>query len=187
MVTVQSLLSDGEVRMKKAVEVLGRELATVRTGRANPALVEDLEVDYYGTATPLKQLASIAAPEARLLVIQPWDKGTLSAVQKAILQSDVGITPDNDGTVIRLRLPALTEDRRRELVRLVRRRVEESRVAVRNVRRDVLEKLRAGEHNKELSEDELHRAQERLQKLTDGFIAQLDHLGEEKEHEVLEV
>ena len=143
-------------------------------------------MEYYGAPTPLNQLASILSPEARLLVIQPWDKKAIGAVERALLKSDLGITPNNDGTVIRLVLPAPTEERRKELVRVVRKRVEDGRVAVRNVRRDVLEKLRARERAKELSQDEAHRAQDRLQQLTDFSIGQIDDIGAAKEAEVLE-
>lgn len=187
MATVDGLLSDAESRMGRAVEALERELSTIRTGRANPALVEHLTVDYYGTLTPMNQLASIAAPEASLLVIQPWDRGALPAVERAILRSDLGLNPNNDGSVIRLSLPTLTEERRKELVKVVRRKAEESRVAVRNVRRDGNEKLRSSEKAKELSQDELRGAQERLQRLTDAFISQMDQKAGAKEDEVLEL
>ena len=187
MATVVELLSDGESRMRHAVEVLERELSSVRTGRANPALIEHLPVDYYGVPTPLNQLASVSAPEARLLVIQPWDRGALPAVEKAILRSDLSITPNNDGTVVRLSLPLLTQERRRDLARLVHKKAEVSRVAVRNVRRDVNDKLRVAEKAKELSQDELAVAQDRLQKLTDSIISQMNDRVSTKEAEVLEV
>ena len=173
--------------MRGAMEALERELSTIRTGRANPALVERLPVDYYGVSTPINQLASVTAPESRLLVIQPWDQATLSAMEKAILRSDLGITPHNDGAVIRLQLPPLTEERRRDLVKVVRRKAEDARVAVRNVRRDINEKLRAAEKAKELSQDESSVAQERLQRLTDSFISQIEKKVDAKEAEVLEV
>lgn len=182
---IENALNDANERMGKAVETLRRELATIRTGRASPALVEHLRVDYYGSPTPLNQVATIAVPEARLITIQPWDRGSLGAIEKAIQRSDLGITPNNDGHIIRLVLPQLTEERRRELAKVVRRRVEEGRVAVRNVRRDGLEELRRLERNKEISEDNDRRAQEQLQKLTDRFIADVDKLGEEKEKELL--
>ena len=180
-------LADAEDRMAKAVEALRRELATVRTGRANPALVEHLKVDYYGTPTPLKQLASVMVPEARLLTIQPWDKGSFTAIEKAIQKSDLGLNPTNDGSLIRLAIPQLTEERRRELVRVVHKKVEEGRVAVRNVRRDAHSMLRELLHEKEISEDQEHNAQEELQKVTDRFIAEADRVGQEKEQELLEV
>jgi ribosome recycling factor len=149
--------------------------------------VENLHVDYLGMPTPLKQIASISAPEARLLVIQPWDRSILSQVEKTLLRSELGLTPHNDGAIIRLPIPPLTEERRRDLVRVVHKRVVEGKVAVRNIRRDLLERLRAMEKSKELSQDENRRGQERLQKLTDGFIAQIEKLGQDKEAEVLEV
>jgi len=173
--------------MVKAIETLKRELAGMRTGRARPGLVEHIRVDYYGVPTPLHQIAGISAPEARLLVIQPWDRQSLSGIEKAILKSDLGLNPSNDGHVIRLVIPQLTEERRRELVRVVRRRVEEGRVALRNVRREALEHLRESERNKEISEDERERAAEQLQKLTDSFMVQVDQLGQDKEAELLEV
>ena len=153
--------------MIKAIEALRHELATVRTGRASPGLVEHLRVDYYGTPTSLNQLATITAPDARLIVIQPWDRSGLGAIEKAILKSDLGLNPTNDGTVIRLAIPPLTEERRRELARHVRKRVEESRVAVRNIRRDCHEHIRRLEHDHDISQDDLHRAETELQKLTD--------------------
>ncbi|MBI2166180.1 MAG: ribosome recycling factor [Chloroflexi bacterium] len=184
---IESVLSDCETRMKKAIEVLRKDLATVRTGRASPALVENLLVDYFGVSTPLNQLASITAPDARLIVIQPWDRTVIQAVEKAILKSDVGLTPVSDGTSIRLGIPSLTEERRRELSRLVGKKGEESKVAVRNVRRDGLERLRAMEKNKEISQDDERRAQGRLQKLTDSHIEQGEHVMQEKEKEVMAV
>jgi ribosome recycling factor len=187
MVTPNDHLKDADHRMSGAHEALRRELAAVRTGRASTELVEHISVDYYGTETPIHQLASVTVAEARVLAIQPWDKGAVLAVEKAILKSDLGITPNNDGSVIRLTLPLLTEDRRKELVRSMRKRVEDARVAVRNVRRDVQDKIRAQEKAKELSQDETHRFLEQLQKATDNFIALIDKTGEAKEAELLEV
>jgi ribosome recycling factor len=184
---VDETIADADQRMGKAIEALKRELATVRTGRANPALVEHLRVDYYGQQTPLQQLATVIVPEARLLTIQPWDKGSLEAIEKAIQKSDLGLTPNNDGAVIRLVIPQLTEERRKELVRVVHKKVEDGRVAIRNVRRDAHEMLRDLQREKEISEDEEHRAQEQLQKVTDSFVAQADSVGKEKEQELLEV
>lgn len=184
---VSDILLDSEKRMQRAQEALYKELNTIRTGHANPALVENLRVDYYGIPTPLFQIATISAPEARLLVVQPWDRQVIGSVEKAILKSDLGLNPTNDGTVIRLAIPILTEERRKELIKIVRRKVEEGRVALRNVRRDGLEALRGLEKNKDISEDEFHRASESLQKLTDSFIAQTDALGEEKEAELLRI
>ena len=179
--------ADAEQRMGKAVDALKRELSTVRTGRANPALLEHLRVDYYGTPTPLQQLATVMVPEARMLTIQPWDKGSMEAIEKAIQRSDLGLTPSNDGEIIRLVIPQLTEDRRKELVRVVHKKVEDARVAIRNVRRDAHEMLRDLQREKEISEDDEKRAQERLQKITDRFVAKADATGEEKEQELLEV
>ncbi len=184
---VSEILSNADVKMGKTVEVLQRELATIRTGRASPALVEQLRVDYYGVPTPLGQMATISVPEARLLVIQPWDKGSLSSIEKAILKSGLGLNPANDGDVIRLAIPQLTEERRRELVRVVRKRVEEGRVAIRNVRRETMEQLRDLARNKEISEDEQKRALELLQRLTDRFIEESDSIARDKEAEVLEI
>jgi ribosome recycling factor len=184
---IEESLTDAEERMKKAVEALKRELATIRTGRAQTSLVDHLRVDYYGTPTPLNQLATVSAPEARLLTIQPWDRQALTAIEKAIQKSDLGLNPSNDGQIIRLIIPQLTEDRRRELVKLVHRRVEEGRVAARNVRRDCLEHLRRMEKDKEISEDDERKAQERLQKLTDQYIKDIDETGHQKEEELLEV
>ena len=169
------------------MEALKKELSAIRTGRASPGLIENILVDYYGTSTPLNQLASITVPEARLMVVQPWDRKSLPAVEKAILKKDLGLNPSNDGTVLRLAIPQLTEERRKELVRLVRKKVEEGRVEVRNIRRSILEKLRALEKDKEISQDESKRAQDQLQKMTDLHIAQMDSIAEEKEKEVLEV
>lgn len=184
---VSEILSSADVKMGKTVEVLQRELATIRTGRASPALVEQIRVDYYGVPTPLGQMATISVPEARLLVIQPWDKGSLSSIEKAILKSGLGLNPANDGDVIRLAIPQLTEERRRELVRVVRKRVEEGRVAIRNVRRETMEQLRDLARNKEISEDEQKRALELLQRLTDRFIEESDSIARDKEAEVLEI
>jgi len=184
---INETTKDAEERMTKAIDALRRELATVRTGRANPALVEDLRIDYYGTMTPLKQLASVGVPEARLLTIQPWDKGSLGAIEKAIQKSDLGLTPNNDGSIIRLAIPQLTEERRKELVRVVHKKVEEGRVAIRNIRRDAHSMLRELLHDKEISEDQERNAQEDLQKVTDRFIADADQVGNDKEQELLEV
>lgn len=184
--TIDPFFNDAESRMQKAVESLRKELATIRTGRSNPALVEHIAVDYYGVLTPLNQIASITAPEARLLLIQPWDKSVLPTIEKAILKSDLGLTPSSDGAVIRLALPLLTEQRRRELVHLIHKRVEESRIVIRNIRRNYNEKIRDRERAKNLSQDESQTAQDRIQKLTELFISRLDTLGKTKESEVLE-
>lgn len=184
---IDDALLDATDRMEKAVDALRRDLATIRTGRASPALVEHLRVDYYGTETPLNQLATISTPEARLIVIQPWDKASIGAVEKAILKSDIGLNPSNDGTVIRLAIPQLTEERRRDIAKQVRKRVEEARVEVRNIRRDCHDQIRKLEHDHEISQDDLHRAETELQKLTDDQVKQIDKVGHEKEEEVLAV
>lgn len=184
---IDDALLDATDRMEKTLEALQRDLATVRTGRASPALVEHLKVDYYGTPTPLNQLATISTPEARLIVIQPWDRGSIGAVEKAILKSDLGLNPASDGTVIRLAIPQLTEERRREIAKQIRKRSEEARVAVRNIRRDCHDRIRRLEHEHEISEDDLHRSEKELQEFTDDHIEQIDKIGHEKEEEVLAV
>jgi ribosome recycling factor len=184
---IDDVLADAKDRMGKAVEALRKELATIRTGRAHPGLIEHLRVDYYGAPTPLNQLATINVPEPRLLTIQPWDQQSLGAIEKAILKSDLGLNPSNDGNIIRLVIPQLTEERRKELAKVVRKKVEEGRVAVRNVRRDRHDELRRLQREKEISEDAQYLAQEELQKLTDGFIQEVERVGEEKEAELLAV
>ncbi|HZP26229.1 MAG TPA: ribosome recycling factor [Dehalococcoidia bacterium] len=184
---IDDALKNCRTRMQKAVEALEHELATVRTGRASPALVEGLKVDYHDTPMPLKQLATISIPEARVIMIQPWDRQAIKLIEKAIQQSDLGLNPSNDGAVIRLNIPQLTEDRRKELAKLVKKRVEESRVAVRNIRRDIHEEVRALERDHKISKDDLHRAEQELQKITDGVIKEVDQVGERKEAEVLAV
>jgi len=180
-------LKDAEHRMAGAIEALEHELATVRTGRASGGLVENIKVDYYGTSTLMNQIANISVPDARLIVIQPYDRTVIGAVEKAILKSDLGLTPNNDGTVIRLQIPPLTEERRKELAKHVRARVEDARVAVRNVRRDVHDQIRKLEHDHEISQDDLHRAENELQKVTDEHIKLIDQVGADKEQELLTV
>lgn len=184
---IEDILVDSEDRMKKSLETMQRELDGIRTGHAHTGLVETLKVEFYGTIMPLNQMASVAAPESRLLTIQPWDRGALPAIEKALLKSDLGLTPNNDGAMIRLNIPPLNEARRKELTKLVHRRVEDGRVAVRNVRRDALEQVKRLVHNKEASEDEQHRAQDQLQKLTDRYVGQIEERGKEKEAQLLEV
>ncbi len=184
---VELTLEEAQEKMSKAEEALRHELATIRTGRASPALLERLHVEYYGVSTPLNQVANISAPEPRLLIVNPWEQRMLSVIEKAILKSDLGLNPINDGHVLRLVIPPLTEERRRELVRLVGKRVEEGRVAVRNVRRDTLNELRQLEKDKEISEDELKRAQERLQETTDQYIERIDEIGVRKQAEIMEI
>ena len=180
-----SVISDADSRMKKAVEALTKELATIRTGRANTSLVEHLQVDYFGSTMPLNQLSQIAAPDARMITIQPWDKNAIGPIEKAILKSDIGLTPANDGTVLRLTLPQLTEERRRELAKSVSKRVEEGKIAVRNVRRDAMDKVKEKEKNKELSQDDSRRAQDQIQKVTDSVMVQIENVAKAKEKEVL--
>ncbi len=187
MATVEEVLSETNSRMTRSVEALRREMGTIRTGRASPTLVESLMVDYYGVPTPLNQLASISIPEARVIMIQPWDKQAMGDVEKGILKSDLGLMPNNDGAVIRINIPTPTEERRKELVRLVGRKVEEALVSVRNVRRDSLEQYRKMEKEKDISQDESRRAQEQLQVLTDTYSEQMNALKAEKEAEVMEV
>lgn len=184
---MQEQISDAKSRMHKAVEALQHELLTVRTGRASTGLVEHLKVEYYGTPTPLQQLATISTPDAKLIVITPYDKTALGAIEKAIQKSDLGLTPSTDGSVVRLSIPPLTEERRKELAKHIRKRVEEARVAVRNVRRDVHDHLRKLEHDHSISQDDLKRSETDLQKLTDEQVSQVDAIGEEKEQEVLTV
>ena len=181
------VFEDVEHRMTSAVESLQRELNTVRTGRASPSLVERLTVEYYGTPTPIQQMATVHAADARTLTIQPWDKNTLGDIEKAIQKSDLGINPTNDGVVVRLALPPLTEERRRELVKVVHKKVDEAKVAVRNCRRDGHDSLREQEKAKEITADDLKRGTDRLQKLTDHYIAELDRVGQAKEQEIMSV
>jgi ribosome recycling factor len=179
--------NEAEERMKGALEALDEDLGGIRTGRASPALVEKLSVEYYGMPTPLMQLATISVPESRMLMIRPFDATTLRNIERAILVSDLGLTPNNDGKAIRLNLPPLTEERRRDLVKLVHNRLEEARVSVRNVRRDGIKDLREFEHEKLISEDELKEGEENLQKLTDKYIELVNDVGVRKEKEIMEV
>ena len=184
---IKEALSEGEIRMRGAVRAFEEDLATIRTGRASPALVEKVMVNYYDTPTPLVQLATISAPEPRLLTIRPFDPASIKDIERAISASDLGLTPSNDGKFIRLNIPALTEERRHELVRVVHSRAEDARVAVRNVRRDVQNDMREFEREKLVSEDELFRGEEDLQKLTDQYVEQINKISQRKESEVLEV
>lgn len=184
---IDGILQQAETKMKKSVEHLEHELGTIRTGRANPALIDRVAVPYYGTQTPLNQLAQISAPEPRLLVVQVYDRGQLGTVEKAIRDSGMGLNPANDGQVIRVPVPPLTEDRRREYVRMVKQRAEDARVAVRNIRRDELHHLHQGERGGEIPEDQAKRASERLQKITDAHVGRIDGIANRKEAEVMEV
>ncbi len=176
-----------EGKMQASVDGLGMELATVRTGHATPALIEHIRVDYAGVPTPLNQIAGISAPEARLLVVQPWDRGSIQSIEKAILKSDLGLNPTSGGGVIRLNIPPLTEERRQELIRVVRKKVEERRIVIRNLRREVMDGFKGLEKNKDISQDEHKRALGQLQKLTDSFIANVEQIGRAKEVELMEV
>ncbi|MBA7630590.1 Ribosome-recycling factor [subsurface metagenome] len=173
--------------MQASVEGLKSELATIRTGHATPALIEHMKVEYAGVPTPLNQIAGISAPGARLLVIQPWDRGSIPSIEKAILRSDLGLNPTTDGNVIRLNLPPLSEERRQELTKMVRRRVEERKIVIRNLRRDAMGELKGLEKNKDISQDEHKRALDQLQKLTDSFIADIEQIARDKEAELMEV
>ena len=184
---IKDILKEAETRMRAAVQNLEEDLAGIRTGRATPALVERIPIDYYDTQTPLQQLASISVPEPRSLLIKPFDPTTLKTIERTIQASDLGLTPSNDGKQIRLNLPPLTEERRKELVKVVHTRLEESRVAVRNVRRDLHNDMRDFEKEKMISEDDLKRGEEELQKITDRFIEEINTHGQHKEEEILEV
>ena len=178
---------DAESRMSRALEALERDLAAIRTGRAATALVERIPVEYYGTSTPLNQLASISVPEAHSIVIQPWDRSALGAIEKAIQKSDVGLMPNVDGTAVRLNIPPLTEERRRDLVKLVHKRMEEARVEIRNDRRDVADHIKRDEKDGDLTSDDARREQDVLQKVTDRWTAEVDRVGKHKEQEIMEV
>jgi ribosome recycling factor len=184
---IDDLLIDASEHMEKSVEATRSKFGSVRTGRATTALLDRIQVDYYGAQTPLKQLATVSAPEARLLTVQPYDKSSIKSIERAILESDVGLTPNNDGQIIRLQVPELTEERRKQLVKVVRNLAEEGRVAIRNIRRDVMHDLRELRDAGDAGSDDEHRAEEALQKLTDQKIGELDALLKGKEEEILEV
>jgi ribosome recycling factor len=184
---IDDILADSEDRMKKTVEAVDRDLAAIRTGHAHVGLIDHVRVDYHGAMLPVNQLGTVAAPEARLLTIQPWDRGALGAIEKALLKSDLGLTPANDGQIIRLSIPPLTEQRRKELTRVVHARLEDGRVATRNVRRDALDHVKKLVQSKEASEDDQRRAHDQLQKLTDRYIAVIEQRAKDKEAELMEV
>jgi ribosome recycling factor len=184
---IDDVLKDAEERMKKAIEALRRDLLTIRTGRATPALIDRMPIEYYGTPMPLNQLATVTAPEARLLVVQPWDKGSLSIIEKALQKSEMGFNPANDGRLIRIPIPPLTEERRKEMVKMVKHKVEEARVAMRNIRRDAMHDLKELETEKLISEDDHKRADQRMEDLVHKYVRQAEVIGDEKENEVLEV
>jgi len=180
------ILKNADVKMRKTIEALAKELASIRTGRASPALVEHIKIDYHGVVTPLIQLASISVPEPKTIAIHPWDRSIINNIDKAILKSDLGLNPINDGTIIRVIIPVLTEERRKDLVRVVHKRLEESRISVRNIRREGVDELKSAEKNKEISQDQSIRASEQLQKLTDSHIESINKIGKDKEAEILE-
>lgn len=184
---IDTQLLDAEERMEKAVVSLEKDFAKLRTGRATTALVDGIKADYYGAPTPISQMASVAVPDSRTITIQPWDKGAMGAVEKAILKSDLGLTPVNDGKIIRIAIPPLTEERRRDLVKVARKYGEDAKVAVRNVRRDANEALKKAEKNKEITEDELKRATDDVQKLTDKYVGEVDARCQSKEKEIMEI
>ncbi|MCD6124457.1 ribosome recycling factor [bacterium] len=184
---MEEILKNTESRMEKTIDVVSNQLARLRTGKASPALIEGIKVDYYGTPTPLNQIASISTPEPRLIVIHPWDKSALSAIEKAILASDIGLTPQSDGNVVRIPIPPLTEERRRELVKVARKIVEEGKVALRNIRREVVEQIKKMQKDGELPEDDAYRLQDKVQELIDKFYDKLEELLKIKEEEIMTV
>lgn len=184
---LDELLTELNSRMQKAIDGLARELATIRAGRATPALLDNIMVDYHGTSTPIYQLATISVPEANLIIIQPWDRTSLRDIEKAILTANIGLNPANDGNVIRVVIPPLSEERRKELVKLLSRKVEERRIAIRNIRRDGIEKLREMEKNKEISEDELRINAKKIDQLTEVSVDRVGELGQSKEREIQEI
>ncbi|MFW5730559.1 MAG: ribosome recycling factor [Desulfonatronovibrionaceae bacterium] len=184
---MQSVLKDCTSKMEKAMASLEKELARLRTGRASTGLLDDIVVEYYGTMTPLNQLASISIPDSRTISIQPWDRNAFSGVEKAIMKSDLGLNPVNDGKVIRISIPPLTEERRKDLVKLAKKYSEEAKIAVRNIRRDANETLKKMKNSKELTEDEMHKGQDEVQKITDSFVSRADEILEQKEKEIMEI
>ena len=181
------ILKNADLKMKKTTEALTKELASIWTGRASPALVEYIKVDYQGTLTPIIQLASISVPEPKMIVIKPWDRTAINNIDKAILKSDLGLNPINDGNVVRISIPALTEERRKDLIKIIHKRLEEYRIHIRNIRREAVDELKQAEKNKEISQDQNTRASEQLQKLTDFAIENVNKIGRDKEAEILEV
>jgi ribosome recycling factor len=184
---IKEVMDDAETRMGKAIDALKRDLGSIRTGRASPSLVERLPVEYYGSSTPLNQLAGISVPEPRLLVIQPWDRGSMAAIEKAIMKSELGLNPSNDGQVIRIAIPSLTEERRKQLVKLVHGHVEEGKVALRNIRRDAMTNVKELMNEKMIGEDDERRAEQQVDELTRRYVGKADDIGKAKEQEVMEV
>jgi len=187
LLMLNDVYNETEAQMQKAIDSLTREFAGIRTGRASVGILDGIKVEYYGTLTPLNQIATLSVPESSLIVIQPWDVSVIKVVEKALLKSDLGITPSNDGKVIRLAIPALTEDRRKELAKMIKKKAEDKKVAIRQVRRDSNDMLKALEKDKEITEDELHAGQDKVQKITDQYIAAVDDITAKKEKEVLEL
>ena len=185
--TMEAVLAEAERKMGQSIEAMRRDISTLRTGRATPALIEDLSVDYYGSPTPLKQIASISAPDARAIMVQPWDRQALRDIERSLTQSEMGFNPSNDGNVITVPIPPLTQERRREMVRLLKRKAEDSKVAVRNVRREGVDSLRKMERDKSISQDENRRSQDSLQKTTDAHVKAIDEVAATKEAEIMEV
>ena len=187
MADIDEILMSAEERMEKAITALKENFMGVRTGRANAMVLDRIKVDYYGVPTPVNQMAGVKTPEAHLLVIEPWDKGMLRAIEHAILESDLGVTPNNDGSVIRLQFPSLTEERRRDLVKQVKKYGEEAKVAVRNIRRDAMDKFKSAQKKSEITEDELHEGEDKMQKLTDKYVKEVDAMVAKKSKELAEV
>ena len=185
--TPEEVLGDVDTKMNRSLDAFKRDLNQLRTGRATPSLVENVPVDYFGTPTPLKQIASIAAPAARAIIVTPWDKGAVREIEKGLLKSELGLNPSNDGNIITVPIPPLTNDRRQDMVKLLKRKIEDGKISLRNVRRDGLESLRKLEKDKSISQDENRRAQDQLQKMTDGHTKQIDDTGSAKEAEILQV
>lgn len=185
--SVDGILANATTRMDKTLDVFKRELSAIRTGRASPALLENLTVDYYGVPTPLNQVASVTAQDARMVTVQPWDKGSLQNIERSLLQSDLGVNPSNDGNVIRVPIPPLTQERRLDLVKLLKRKAEDGKIALRNIRRDAMEQLRRMERDKQISQDDNRRAQDNLQKVTNAHISQTDETSSNKEVEIMQV
>lgn len=184
---LKDIINETEDRMKKSIEILRKDYSTLRAGKANPSILDKVMVDYYGTPTPIRQIANIGVPEPRLLTVQPWDKTSIQAVEKAILKSDLGLNPSNDGSIIRIIIPQLTKERRIELVKTIKKKAEECRVGVRNVRRDSNEKIKGLEKGKTISEDDTKKGQDEIQKLTDKYIKEVDHVLDVKEKEIMEI
>ena len=187
MAQVEDTLKDAESRMKKSVDAMKKDLMGIRTGRANTGLVEHLMVDYYGAPTPLNQLGTLSTPQPRMITVQAWDKAAVPAIEKGILRADLGLNPSSDGMTVRIPVPSLTAERRRDLIKVVKKRVEEGKIAVRNARRDGVEHLRTLEKDKQISQDDQHRGQDKLQLLTDTYVGEIDAAGAQKESELLEV